>query len=537
MYKNIFIKPFNCFCSSNILLKEKKSSNIKKLCTSVDNISKWKEPVGYNTGIEIYNCVAKKKVPLILRNKNLATWYTCGPTVYAPAHIGHAVCYLNVDILQRVLRNYFDINLITVLGITDVDDKIINRAREQGELHSVLAKRYENEFLSEIKAFNISPSHMIARVTDYIPHIISFTQKLLSYGQAYKSEGGSIYFATKDYDKYGKLENIKLDNKKQEGKEFASDFALWKGAKENEPYWEAPWGKGRPGWHIECSTMASYLLGRVVDIHAGGIDLRFPHHENEEAQSCAYHDCDQWVNYWIHTGHLQMKDSGKMSKSLKNTISISEFLKKYSPDVLRTACLLSHYRSHMVYSESFMDHASAIYKKIHTFLTDCTAYTNGIKPKVDIDEAYLFYQVDIMNKSIEESLKDDFDTAKCMSSILSLIDIVNKIINSNKSSNQNYIIAQNCCIIAMIQSSIEKHLKLFGMQMYEEKTTANIDYTSILNSVVQVRDDIRQIALKENRKSMFEFCDKIRNDLKALGIEIKDHGKASSWSFVNQKNN
>lgn len=529
-----FIKRIHCLCYDHIFSNQ--SNYLRGFCSKNNNGSKWKEPVGYDTGIKIYNCVAKGKVPLILRNKNLATWYSCGPTVYAPAHIGHAICYINVDILQRILQRFFDIRLVTVMGVTDVDDKIIKRALETGEVHSVLAKKYEDEFFSDMKQFDITPSHMIARVTDHMPRIIAFIDKLVSSGRAYKSKNGSVYFATQKCDKYGKLENVQIDNKKQEGKECASDFALWKAAKENEPFWEAPWGKGRPGWHIECSTMASHLLGRVVDIHAGGIDLRFPHHENEEAQSCAFHDCDQWVNYWIHIGHLQMRDSGKMSKSLKNTISVTQFLQKYSPNVLRIACLLSHYRSHMVYSDAFMDHANSIYRKIDNFLKDCTAYTNGIKPRVDIDEAYLFYQVDNMNKTIEMSLKDDFDTAKCMGVILGLIDNVNKVINSKKPDNQKYILAQNCCVIAMIQSSIQHNLELFGVQLNNKQhIKADVDYNMILNSVVRVRDDIRQLARKENQKVMFEFCDKIRNDLKAIGIEIKDHGQASSWSFINRE--
>nr|CAD7412776.1 unnamed protein product [Timema poppensis] len=336
----------NLFKKSNVLF----ALSRKWQCASVRTQSnaKWILPSGHDTNIYVYNCITKKKVPLILKNPNYASWYMCGPTVYDSAHIGHACCYMKFDIIRRILCNHFDINVVMVMGITDIDDKIIHRAAELGEDINTLTRRFEAEFHEDMAKLNIKPATIITRVTDFVPRIISFVQEIVDKGNGYVTADGSVYFDTSQFDRYGKLFPVSMNEEPAQpavDKKSPLDFALWKGAKPNEPSWLSPWGPGRPGWHIECSTMASAMFGRTMDLHSGGVDLLFPHHENEEAQSCVHHGVSQWVNYWLHSGHLHLKGDTKMSKSLKNTISIRDFLTKFTANEFRVFCLLSRYRN------------------------------------------------------------------------------------------------------------------------------------------------------------------------------------------------
>nr|CAD7426019.1 unnamed protein product [Timema monikensis] len=235
-----------------------------------------------------------------------------------------------------------------VMGITDIDDKIIHRAAELGEDINTLTRRFEAEFHEDMAKLNIKPATIITRVTDFVPRIISFVQEIVDKGNGYVTVDGSVYFDTSQFDRYGKLFPVSMNEEPAQpsvDKKSPLDFALWKGAKPHEPSWLSPWGPGRPGWHIECSTMASAMFGRTMDLHSGGVDLLFPHHENEEAQSCVHHGVSQWVNYWLHSGHLHLKGNTKMSKSLKNTISIRDFLTKFTANEFRVFCLLSRYRN------------------------------------------------------------------------------------------------------------------------------------------------------------------------------------------------
>ncbi|CAH1968896.1 unnamed protein product [Acanthoscelides obtectus] len=286
----------------------------------------WVKPKGFDTGVKVYNCTTKQKEPLIIRNKNYLTWYTCGPTVYDSSHIGHASCYVKLDIIQRILKDYFKYNVVTVMNITDIDDKIIRRANQENVSYADVAKKYEEEFWSELCDLGVTEPNVVLRVTENMESIVSFIEKLVDENKAYKASDNSVYFSVDTCKAYGKLQNIgKNDKQKSSVKRSVLDFALWKHS-EDEPHWNSPWGKGRPGWHIECSALASKAIGSAIDIHAGGIDLRFPHHENEEAQSCGFHNTSQWVNYWIHTGYLHKKHSEKMSKSLRNTVLIQDML-------------------------------------------------------------------------------------------------------------------------------------------------------------------------------------------------------------------
>ncbi|XP_020283326.1 probable cysteine--tRNA ligase, mitochondrial isoform X2 [Pseudomyrmex gracilis] len=395
------------------------------------NRPRWIKPVGYETKVSVYNPMTKCKVPLILQTENVLKWYMCGPTVYDSAHIGHATTYIKSDIVHRILSDYFNIDVLMVMGITDIDDKIIKRAAESGKDFRDLSRHFEAEFFTDMSNLNVREPFLYCRVTDYVPQIIQFIEKLVANGYGYVTKTGSVYFDISKYDKYGKL-TVPIEDTASSHAEKRSplDFALWKTAKDNEPSWKCPWGCGRPGWHIECSAIASTIFGNSVDIHSGGMDLAFPHHENEEAQSCCYHNIDQWVNYWFHCGFLTLRDI-KMSKSLKNTISIQDYLEKYSANHLRMLCLLSHYRNGIEFSEKVMQNAVAVINKFDNFLSDCDNFIAGRFKGAKIDENILLATLHDTRNEVSLALADDFDTSKAMHAIINLIGVGNKMLYQN----------------------------------------------------------------------------------------------------------
>lgn len=501
------------------------------------NRKHWIEPMGYDTNIKIFNPITKTKVPLILRKKNIASWYTCGPTVYNSSHIGHGSCFVKQDILQRILRNHFHINVITAMNITDIDDKIIARSNEAKEDWKLLARRYENEFWMDMERLGIETPNVKVRVTDHMPQIIQFTQTLLDKQIAYRHTDGSVYFEVSKCPTYGKFQvlNERTDH---EFKKSEFDFAVWKSAKVNEPYWNAPWGKGRPGWHVECSVLASLIFGHNLDFHGGGLDLRFPHHENEEAQCCSHHNIDQWVNYWIHTGQLHLAgESDKMSKSLKNTITISDLLSNHTADEFRMLCLLSHYSNQMDFSILHMEIAKMTCQKINTFRNDINAVVKGQKPISQFDSTELHKMMNETSDSIDGFLRDDFKTSKCIEHLMLLIKTVYKFIDqSNDPLQQNA--SSNIIDLLAIKNFVDCKLRIFGFNSnsLSEVSEKNLVNTrNIVDGVVEIRNKLRNSAIESKDKQLFKDCDDIRDILKLNGIVLKDHGQLSSWHYVDTK--
>ncbi|ROI37026.1 putative cysteine--tRNA ligase, mitochondrial [Anabarilius grahami] len=327
-----------------------------------------------------YNSLTKQKEPLVLAQERIASWYSCGPTVYDHAHLGHACSYVRFDILQRILSKLFGINVIHVMVITDIDDKIIQRSLEENISPTVLARMHEEEFKKDMQALRVLPPAVYMRVTDNIPQIVAFIERIIRNGHAYVTNQGNVYFNTQSIgSRYGKLVNLGgvVGEQGVQDKRDPRDFALWKASKPHEPHWDSPWGQGRPGWHIECSTIASSVFGSQLDIHSGGIDLAFPHHENEIAQSEAYHQCEQWGNYFLHSA--------------------------------------------IDYSDASMNEARSTLSTISAFCHNAQAYMQGHLQCQPIDEGILWERLCATQTSVRKVLSDDFDTPKAVDAIMSLI--------------------------------------------------------------------------------------------------------------------
>ncbi|XP_039957355.1 probable cysteine--tRNA ligase, mitochondrial [Bactrocera tryoni] len=508
----------------------------------------WEKPTsGRDTGIQIYNCITREKVPLILPNDTYATWYTCGPTVYDSTHIGHVSCYVKLDIIQRILRQHFNVNLVTALNITDIDDKIINRSKESGRDWRELSRFYEGEFWSDLAQLNIQEPNIKLRVTEHIPRIVEFIKLIIEKGNAYKGSDGSVYFSVNKCENYGKLQKVNMQVEPEEstnGKNAAADFALWKAQKtESEPAWPSPWGAGRPGWHIECSTLASMVFGQRLDFHAGGLDLRFPHHENEEAQSCAYHSTHQWVNYWLHTGQLHIKGQPlKMSKSLKNTISVGAMLERYTADEFRMACALSNYRNAVDYSDVLMQTSRNTLKRFRTFKADCNAYLCGKKRAAHVDASEVLSGLQRAQQDIDACYKDDFDTASSVGVLLEQSNAVSRQINAGVNEFENNLTKSSCVdAIAAVDNFIQQHLHILGFSSVETSKTqvlsANTEFNldAFVEDLLQSRHLIRERAVAGKNKELFGICDELRNCLNQHGITIQDHSQGTSWQFSDSK--
>ncbi|KAM9836171.1 putative cysteine--tRNA ligase, mitochondrial isoform 2-T2 [Aulostomus maculatus] len=522
--------------NTGLLSKLKRSVNVIKFrwngsCSSVSG-KKWITPSGFDTGLKAFNSLTKKKEPLVLAREGVATWYSCGPTVYDHAHLGHACSYVRFDILQRILSRMFGITVIHAMVITDIDDKIINRGLE------------------------VIPPAVYLRVTENVPQIIAFIQKIIDNGCAYVTNDGDVYFDIQSIgDRYGKFlgavepqEGAGNTNKKD-----LRDFALWKPSKPQEPYWESPWGRGRPGWHIECSTVASSVFGSQLDIHSGGIDLAFPHHENEVAQSEAYHQCGQWGNYFLHSGHLHLKGSAeKMSKSLKNYITIKDFLQSYSANEFRMFCLLTKYRSAIDYSSGSMQEARCSLGTLRTFCHEAQAYMKGQLPCSAVQEAFLWERLAETKASVRAALADDFDTYGAIDAIMNLVYHGNCQLHPVSKAGGGG--AQSPAVFGAITSYIREVLDAFGIDLLHSKEADDVmgssgNLEAIVEQLTHFRSEVREFALaqKTNPKTskkpglyperipLLKACDDLRKDLVPLGIQIKDREATSTWEITKRK--
>ena len=417
------------------------SGEVEKPQRWYNPLSSLKEPV-FHTGLMVNNSLCNEKVEFITSNGDRTiNWYMCGPTVYDAAHLGHARTYLTFDIIRRILTSYFHYDVNLCMNITDIDDKIIKRSNDEKKNFAEFAKFWEDSFFKDMRALNVMYPNYITRVSEYIPEIIKFIEVIIKKGYAYE-KNGSVYFDIEAYKKgghmYAKLipqdKNQNLEELQEaEGvlskdnageKKNKGDFALWKTSKKDEPFWDSPWGKGRPGWHIECSVMSSSIFGNKLDIHSGGCDLKFPHHDNEIAQTEAHDDSKQWINYFLHTGHLKIEGL-KMSKSLKNFKKITDFISLYTPNAFRLYFCNSKWDGDMDFTENGLSMASANDKKISEFFQNIKVWSreNDLKKnlKLDNEDSALNNFFLEAKKNIHAYFCDNFNTPGVVSTILDLI--------------------------------------------------------------------------------------------------------------------
>lgn len=368
--------------------------------------------------LQIYNTLSKEKQPFTPLVKNKVGLYVCGITVYDLCHMGHARTYLSFDIVVRYLRHLgFDVKYVR--NITDVDDKIIQRAQQNNETPGELTERTIADMHSDFAALNLLEPELEPRVTTHMPEIIEVIERLINKGFAYQSSAGDVLFKVSSYKEYGKLSKQDLSQlvsgirvQTTSDKHDPLDFILWKGVKEGEISWSSPWGEGRPGWHIECTAMNHKHLGEHFDIHGGGSDLIFPHHENEVAQSCCAYDTP-YVNTWMHTGMVQINNE-KMSKSLDNFFTLRSVLEKHDPETLRFFLMSAHYRSQLSYSQDNINQARAGLERLYTSLRD-------VEPNLDVDMAYGGYLA-----KFEAAMNDDFNMPVAVSVLFDIVKDLNK---------------------------------------------------------------------------------------------------------------
>ncbi|KAH8831464.1 tRNA synthetases class I (C) catalytic domain-containing protein [Flagelloscypha sp. PMI_526] len=655
------------------------------------------QPAQEEPVLHVYNSLTKRKDKFVPKNGRIVKWYNCGPTVYDASHMGHARNYVSQDVLRRILSDYFGYDVHFVQNVTDIDDKIIERARQnhlfdlfreetksiappllsqvqdafnlylrtkvakglpesdlpiepgteeaswtrissqildagwkkaglareekfemyfqsaakahqalaaahaksssendsQAAAHLLideardvlttsldaqykstisdpaisrnLAQYWEKEFFNDMARLNVREPDTITRVTEFIPEIVQFVDKVIANGYAYEAQG-SVYFNTAHFDQaqnhsYAKLEPGKKNNLEllasgegsltsHVGQRSPADFALWKATKPGEPSWPSPWGQGRPGWHIECSVMASHILGENMDIHSGGIDLTFPHHDNEMAQSEAFHDCENWVNYFLHTGHLHI-DGLKMSKSLKNFITIDEILKKFTPRQLRLSFIVAQWSAKVDFSESLMlGEVRSIETNFNNFFTNVKAFISQHEPNAtpseprhkfgDAESSLIASYYDAQH-AFRVALCDSFNTPDALAVLRDLVSKTNVYMNTRDND-------LNIEIVQLVARWITKMLRIFGLSDGDSNEigwgqsdgsssgVTNVNREEILMPYLRAlstfRDGVRQLAIaKEGSalKDILALCDKLRDtDLVPLGVALddQDSGKA-----------
>lgn len=462
----------------------------------------------------IYNTLTRQKEPLETLQPGVVSMYVCGPTVYDKAHVGHAMSTLVYDILRRYLefRGY---QVRHVMNYTDVDDKVIIRANELGVDPLELAGEHINEYDRHIKALNVLPATVYPRATQEIDQIISMVESLVNSDHAYAVEG-DVYYRVTSKDDYGKLSGRKLDDMQagarvdiNERKENPMDFVLWKSSKPGEPSWESPWGPGRPGWHIECSAMNLHHLGEQIDIHGGGNDLIFPHHENEIAQTESLTG-KPFARYWVHNGMLQFSGD-KMSKSLGNIVTVDEFLEKYDPDTLRMMVLNSSYRSPLTFNEEVIGQAEHNLERLRSALR-----LSGSEIRAESDEIRqtLEAQSEKTRQGFIEAMDDDFNTAGALGHLFDLVRAINQARDANLEQT-SLTQAQ-----ALLRELVEG---VFGLRLERNEIQA-AQAAPFIDLLVELRSQLRD-------EKLWALSDKIRDQLLELGVLLEDSKDGTFWRW------
>ncbi len=455
--------------------------------------------------MKVYNSLTRQKEEFVPNNPDEVKVYVCGPTVYNFFHLGNARPFVVFDTLRRYLK-YIGYNVNFVQNFTDVDDKIINRAKEEGISAPEVSEKYIKEYFDDAKALNIVPADTHPRVSENIQQIIEFVETLIEKGYAYEVDG-DVYYSTRKFKDYGKLSKQNIEELEagariavEEKKKDPLDFALWKARKEeSEIAWESPWGMGRPGWHIECSAMSRRYLGPTLDIHAGGQDLQFPHHENEIAQSEACNGVP-FAKYWMHNAYITI-DKEKMSKSLGNFFTVREIREKYKGEVIRYFLLSGHYRSPIDFNDNLMEMSKASLARFENARKNLEFLIEKGEGQMTDDEKKAFESYDSYRAKFKEAMDDDLNTADAISAIFELVTAINQAVKDGASKE-------------FAQKSLDTLLELTHvLGLLEAEEDADVD--DEIKKLVDEREAAR--AAKD-----FAKADQIRDELKAKGITLKD---------------
>uniref|UniRef100_UPI00046D760F cysteine--tRNA ligase n=2 Tax=Francisella tularensis TaxID=263 RepID=UPI00046D760F len=453
-----------------------------------------------------YNSLSGQKEQFKPIEANKIKMYACGVTVYDDCHIGHARTYIAFDVINRYFK-YRGYDVTLVRNITDIDDKIIKRANENGESTTELVERNIRAMHDVFARLNILKPSKEPRATETIPEMVAMIETLIKKGYAYQGANGDVFYRVTKFADYGKLSKQNLEALQQgsrvdvvEEKENPMDFVLWKMAKEGEPAWDSPWGAGRPGWHIECSAMSKKLLGDTFDIHAGGSDLRFPHHENEIAQSEACNECT-FANYWLHSGMVKV-NAEKMSKSLNNFFTIVEVLEEYHPEVVRYFLASTVYRSEINYSKENLENAKASVERLFNALRD-------IEPiEVNLPDNASEYE-----EKFIKAMDNDFNTPEALAVLFSLAKEINtlKTTNKYKASGYAYLLRKLCDVLGILFTDIEEYFKQGD----------GADASEIEKLIAE--------RTQSKKDKNYARADEIRNQLQQQGIILEDSATGTTW--------
>ncbi|UCE05568.1 MAG: cysteine--tRNA ligase [bacterium] len=465
--------------------------------------------------LKIFNTITKTKEEFKPIESGKVKIYLCGPTVYNYFHIGNARPLIIFDIFRRYLK-YRGFDVRFVVNITDIDDRIIKKAIKEKISTSEVASKFTQAYFEDASKLGIERPDISPRATDHVNDMIEIIQRLMERGFAYQING-DVYYGVEKFENYGKLSGKNIDELQSgarvevdERKKAPLDFALWKAAKPEEPYWESPWGKGRPGWHIECSVMSMKYLGETFDIHAGGVDLIFPHHENEIAQSEGTTG-KKFVNYWMHNGFLNIEGE-KMSKSLGNFFTAREIMDKYRPEVIRMFFLLKHYRSPINFSEQRILESRQAIERISSTLRNIDI----ILQSYDNTEKMSSSLVDNIKQEFIEAMDDDFNTASAMSKIFDLVKEANLIlVKENLTNNDKQILNE-------IKDVIFEFNAFLGILSSEQIEKFDINEEAYINILIDVRQKLRE-------QKHWELADNIRDRLKEMGVELEDRKEKTIW--------
>ena len=486
--------------------------------------------------MRIYDTKQGEKVSFEPVEQGKVSMYVCGPTVHNYIHIGNARTFISFDVIRRYLIwRGFDVKFVQ--NITDVDDKIIIRAQEEGCSTEEIARKYTQAFIDDMHAVGVLDPDVRPKATEEISTMLELIERLISQGHAYEA-AGDVYFSVRSYSGYGQLSGRDVDEMEAGHRSLRSDgqgiearkrdpldFAVWKAAKPGEPFWESPWGKGRPGWHIECSAMAKKYLGQPIDIHGGGSDLVFPHHENERAQSEAACSC-VFSKYWLHGGMLQI-NSEKMSKSLGNFKLLREVLEHTSPKVLRMLMLQTHYRSPLDFSDERLEEAATALERIENFLRTLSWLGESAQEcESSLDEERLYSRIEEFNTKFIDAMDDDFNTAGALGELFAFIGDINPVLSCASVSKDKLEVLQQ------LQEALVSKMSVLGIEL--EESGEGFDYPEELLFLAQELSGYEGVDRKEACKRLLEarayareqkdwaLADSVRDGILACGLRIED---------------